>query len=82
MGTAADPVFAREQTMVSAQSASLNRRLGAASGGGAPSGVLGQSTWWGSRRKSFLSFSYKKWPKVKDLIEKFVSPVSRSHDQP
>ena len=45
------------------------------SGGGAPSGVPGQSFWWGGQgspieAEIFLYiFMQKKWPKVKDLSE-------------
>ena len=45
------------------------------SGGGAPSGVQGQSPWWGVRGlKAFCTFLYKKWPKVKDLSEHLPPP--------
>ena len=91
MGAAADPGFARGQTMARAE-----RESKQASGGGAPGGVQGHSTWSGVTGakplkvpscplKSFLSFSYKKWPKVKDLNENLPPCLRktawRSHDQ-
>ena len=60
----------QEQTMVRAQSASLNGRLGAESPSGSRSRAPGGGSRGQSPLKSFLSFSYKKWPKVKDLNEK------------
>ena len=55
------------------------------SGGGAPSGVQGQSPWWGVRGgeaplklKAFCTFLHKKWPKVKDLSENLPPCVSRA----
>jgi len=59
------------------------------SGGGAPSGVQGQ-TGGGQggeapiKLKAFCKFLYKKWPKVKDFSDNLPPPVSESrrHDQP
>jgi len=48
MGAAADPGFARGQTMVRAQSTSLNRRLGAES----PAGSMGKAPGGGLGRKA------------------------------
>jgi len=80
--------------MASAWSVSLNGVWWRSPGGGAPSGVQGQSPLWGSggegreaplKLKAFCTFLYKKWPKVKDLCEICVKicPVfdSRCHDQ-
>ena len=82
----ADPGFARGESTASAQSASLNGGLGAAppSGRGpwAKPVVRGQ----GAKLKPFCPFSYKKWPKFKDLNENLPQGLrqtaSRSHDPP
>ena len=53
--------------------------------GRAPSGVQGQSPWWGIRGgkaplklKAFCTFLHKKWPKVKDLSENLPPCLSRA----
>ena len=54
------------------------------SGGSDPSGVQGQSPWWGLggrsplKLKAFCTFLHKKWPKVKDLSENLSPCLSRA----
>ena len=74
--------------MASARSASLNGGLGAdppaGSRGRAPGGGSGGET--PLKLKAFCQFSFKKWPKVKDMSENLspclMQTVSRRHDQP
>ena len=87
-GTVADPGFAKG----GGHGERAEREPKRGSGGVAPSGVQGQSPWWGVRGRSplklkaFCQFSYKKWPKVKYLHENLPpclrQTVWRRHDQP
>ena len=78
----ADPGFARGAD----HGERAEREPKRGSGGGAPSGVQGQSPWWGARGappwswKLFVHYYTKKWPKVKDLMWKFA-PVFESRRQ-
>jgi len=86
----ADPGFAKGRGANHSERAEREPKRG--SGGGAHSGVQGQSHWWGVRGlplkqklKAFCPLSYKKWPKFKDLNENLPpclkQTASCSHDQ-
>ena len=78
MLSVADPGFAKGGTDHGERAERESKR---GSGGGAPSGVQGQSPWWGSggrsplplKLKAFCQFHSKKWPKVKYLNENLLS---------
>ena len=80
----ADPGFVRGADH--GERAEREPKRGSGTGGGAPCGVQGQSPWWGSGGEAFCQFSYKKWPKVKDISENLPpclrQTLSRRHDQP
>ena len=80
----ADPGFAKGGGGGADHGERAEREPKRGSGGGAPSGVQGQSPWWGVggeaplKLKAFSTFLHKRWPKVEDLRENLPPCLSRA----